>query len=286
VKQNKGLTPYPMLKAGSRDFKKSKFELEIIPAPNFKQLMLEVHFNLDNEDILKDIQEKKLCFAFHIECPATAYRIEEKTFDDNITISISEKEIREKLEIHGFIIVNVPDYAYNNDDFDDFYAGNTFALHKGNIIADCGMTYTINDSYDDIEKLPSIIKVIAAEKPACAYDVILDNDNILIKLDKKLMPIYQELGPNVFRETFQTLILLPALEMVLIRVYRDPEEYEGYHWYEVLQGLFKKNDIDLTKVKEDGTDKNSVFALVQRILANPVGKAFAELEKFGKDSEV
>ena len=74
--------------------------------------------------------------------------------------------------------------------------------------------------------------------------------------------------------------------MVLIRVYRDPEEYEGYHWYEVLQGLFKKNDIDLTKVKEDGTDKNSVFALVQRILANPVGKAFAELEKFGKDSEV
>lgn len=291
MKQNKGLTPYPMLKAGSRDFKKSKFELEIIPAPDFKRLILTVHFNLDNEDILRDIQEKKLCFALHIECPATAYRIEKKTFDDKITISISEKEIRGKLEIHGFIIVNVLDYAYNNDDFDDFYAGNTFTLHKGNIIADCGMTYTINDSYDDIEKLPSIIKVMAVENPPYAYDVVLDNDNILIRLDKKLMPIYQVLGPNVFRETFQTLILFPALEMVLIRVCEDSKNsedcrsYEEYHWYKVLQELFKKIDIDLTKINEDGTDNNSVFALVQRILDNPIGKAFAELEKFGKDSE-
>lgn len=286
MKQNKGLTPYPMLKDGTGDFKKSEFKLDVKPTPNFGQLMITVHFDLNNEAILKDIRAKKLCFAFHIECPATSYRIEERTYDDSITISISGKEIREKLELHGFIIVNAMDYTYSNDDFDDFYAGNTFALHKGNIIADSGLIYTINDSFDDIENLPSIIKVIAAENPACAYDVILDNPNILIRLDEKLRPIYQELGPNVFKKTFQSLILLPALEMVLIRVCRNPEEYEDYHWYRVLQKLLKKNDIDLTKIKEDGTDKNSVFALVQRILSDPIGKAFSELEKFGKADDV
>lgn len=73
-----------MLKDGTGDFKKSEFKLDVKPTPNFGQLMITVHFDLNNEAILKDIRAKKLCFAFHIECPATSYRIEERTYDDSI----------------------------------------------------------------------------------------------------------------------------------------------------------------------------------------------------------
>ena len=53
--------------------------MNVAVSPDFKQIKLNIEFLLDNLQLLQDIQEEKLCYAIHIECPITTYRREFQT---------------------------------------------------------------------------------------------------------------------------------------------------------------------------------------------------------------
>ena len=274
-----------MLKDGINDYKTSDFDMNVAVSPDFKQIKLNIEFLLDNLQLLQDIQKEKLCYAIHIECPTTTYRREFQTKEKKLDIEIPASVIRSRLELHAFIIVTVSDYEYNNDDFDDFYKDYPMILHKGNILADKGYTYDFQDEYDDDElaKLPSIIKVVAVDAPLCTFDVDTANDDILIKLDRKMMSIYQTLGKGVLRHTFQALVLMPTIQIVLSRLSEaskdDFDEFESYHWFKIFSKLLKKNSIDIYELNLDGTDEKSVVCLIQKIMDDPLTKAFEELDR-------
>ena len=60
MKQNKGLTSYPMLKDGINDYKTSNFDMNVAVSLDFKKIKLSIEFLLDNLQLLKDIKEEKL----------------------------------------------------------------------------------------------------------------------------------------------------------------------------------------------------------------------------------
>lgn len=277
-----------MLKDGINDYKTSNFDMNVAVSLDFKKIKLSIEFLLDNLQLLKDIKEEKLCYAIHIECPITTYRREFQTKEKKLDIEIPTSVIRSRLELHAFIIVAVSDYEYNNNDFDDFYKDYHMILHKGNILADRSYTYDFQDEYDDDElaKLPSIIKVVAVDAPLCTFDVDTANDDILIKLDRKMMSVYQMLGKGVLRQTFQALVLMPTIQIVLSRLSEasknDFDEFESYHWFKIFSKLLKKNSIDIYELNLDGTDGNSVLCLMQKIMDDPLTKAFEELDRLNR----
>lgn len=291
MKQNKGLTPYPILKEGTGDYKQSKFGMEVSIRPDFKQISLQAAFKLENAKLLQDIQAGRLCYALHIECPMTTYRKEIKTFKERLRIELPASSVRSRLELHAFVIVAVDDYEYFNDDFNDFYGDYHIMLHKGNIVADQGYIYDFQEEYDEdeLEKLPSIVKVVAVDNPACTFDVDMENDDILIKIDRKMMDIYQTLGKGPLRQTFQALILMPTIQMVLARLNeaseRDFIDFETCHWFKVFSRLLQRNSIDIKKIELGGSSTESVLPLVQKILDDPIKRAFKELERYSRGDD-
>lgn len=294
MKQNKGLTPYPILKEGTGDYKQSKFGMEISIHPDFKQIQLQAIFRLENSKLLQDIRAGKLCYAVHIECPVTTYRNEIKTYKDELHIELPASSVRSRLELHAFIIVAVDDYEYFNDDFNDFYGDYHIMLHKGNIVADQGYIYDFQEEYDEneLENLPSIVKVVAVDDPACTFDINIDNNDILIRIDRKMMEIYQMLGKGALQQTFQALILLPTIQFVLSMLSeanKSGEEgfsdFENFHWFKVLNHLLQRNSIDINTINLTGNDDDSVLCLMQKILNDPITRAFKELEKYSQGDD-
>lgn len=76
---------------------------------------------------------------------------------------------------------------------------------------------------------------------------------------------------------------MPTIQIVLSRLSEaskdDFDEFESYHWFKIFSKLLKKNSIDIYELNLDGTDEKSVVCLMQKIMDDPLTKAFEELDR-------
>ena len=104
-----------------------------------------------------------------------------------------------------------------------------------------------------------------------------NDDHILIGLSKDVYELYGNLGKTTFKSTAFTLLLLPALIIILQRMHdcRNDEDFNNRHWFQVINKLLKKNSFKLEDIK---LENDSLLSVCQSIFADPISRSFSELE--------
>lgn len=273
------LTPYPILFAYNDDYTDSTFETEVNADTQFGEVFVTVKFKLLNEGLQKLISDNTACFAIHIECPSTSFRTKFESYESEVTYKLDSNNLQDKIEVCTFIVAKKDIISYSNEKFHSDYNEYTFDLEKGNILAiGFGKEFTLLKNNDDLENLPSIIKVCKkSDIKNGAISVDTDNpDSILIGIHESIYDLYYSLGKNKFKDTILSLVLLPAIVTVLTRMKFAEEDEKEKKWYKVIENLLNVNNIEVEDLDLQNKEK-SILAIAQMIFSDSITRSFKEL---------
>ena len=274
------LSPYPILDNYGDDYVNSSFNAEYEMITRFSEIYGKIKFNLKNKEIQELINDDKAEFLVHIECPSTCYRKIFSSTENEIEFTLRSANLAKTIEIRTFIVL-IEDVAdFESVDFHPDYSGQKFNLSSHQIIAiGTGKNFNLQKDNRDLESLPSVLKIIKINnKKKGSLTVNTDNDDyIMVGLSEEVYELYARLGKNLYKATSFSLILLPALLIVLQRMHanKDDEDYKSRHWFQVINSILEKNRITL----DDFTVENdSLLTVCQSIFADPICRSFKELD--------
>lgn len=274
------LSPYPILDNYSDDYLGSSYTATFEVISQFSEVFGKLNFRLDNKDIQDLIDSKKAQFVAHIECPFTCYRTMISSFDDEVEFKFDATQVTKHIEIRTFIILVEDIKNFVSSKFHPDYQNMSFDLNAHQILAvGSAIDYDILKDDRDLDTLPSIIQIVRLkDKKKGALSVDTDSDeHILIGLSDDVFDLYAQLGKSTFKATAFSLVLLPALVVVLQRMYinRDDSSYTSMHWYQVIESILEKNG---RAIEDISIENDSLLALCQSIFADPITRSLKELE--------
>lgn len=275
------LSPYPMLDDFGDDYVDSSFKVEYEVNTQFTEIYGKLSFDLNNKEIQQLIEEKKAEYVVHIECPYTCYRTVVSSTEPEIEFKINSTNISKLIEIRTFIVLTKSVKEFSSTKFHPDYQGQTFDLDAHQIIAiGTAKNYDVKKDDRDFDSLPSILRIVKLEdKKKGTLSVNTDNDDhIVVGLSGEVYELYARLGKSTFKASAFSLVLLPALIVVIQRMHnsRDDESVNSMHWYKVIENLLNNNGYDIENLS---IDNDSLLSVCQSIFADPIAKSFKELDE-------
>ena len=278
------LSPYPILNDYGDDYIGSSFSAEIEVEPRFSEVYGEVRFHLDDADIRALIDAKAARFVVHIECPVTCYRTAISTSEDVLGFRFPADQVANKIEVRTFIVMDREVAGLTSGAFHPDRRGQSFDFRRHQIIAiGSAKDYTVKKDDRDIGSLPSILRIIPLkDKKKGTMSVDTDSgEHITIGLSEDVFELYARLGKSTFRATAFSLVLLPALVIVLQRMYlmRDDESYTSMHWYQVIESILGegRQPVETLDIQSD-----ALLSVCQSIFADPISRSLRELDSYSE----
>lgn len=273
------LSPYPILDNYGDDYVNSSFDAEYEMTTQFSEIYAKIRFHLENKEIEELIKNEKAQYLVHVECPSTCFRMKFSSTENEIEFKLSSVNLAKILEIRTFIVLTQDIKNFKSVDFHPDYLGETFNLFKHQIIAiGTEKNYILNKDDRDLESLPSVIQIMKTSDKKGSLTVNTDSDNyIMVGLSEDVYELYARLGKNTYKSTAFSLVLLPALMIVLQRMHanKDDEDYKSRHWFQVINSILENNKQKL----DDITIENDTLLMVcQSIFADPISRSFKELD--------
>lgn len=271
--------PYPVLSNENDNYNNSTFETTVEAQKSFGQLYINFKSSLQDSTIAQLIAEGKAKYALHIECPQTSFREIYQSQEPYIMAVVPDNRLRSKVDVHPFILANQRIENYDNPELNEFYKGFPITFEKGNILAlGEAVEITLFEEDEESQNLPSIVTVRRSES---AKDMVvsLNSPQIIIELPKQVYDLYAQNAGSRLKETILSLVILPGLIDVFYALKEDSADYSEYKWYQVLEQIFKKNNVPFSHIV-DGT--LPVLKAAQMVLQNPIEKAFNEIKKLNE----
>jgi hypothetical protein len=285
MKVKNSLYAYPVLSLDDEDYNEgSEFYASYTfqEATAFKPAVVQAKFHLENQELQLLIDEGKAAFYLHVESPATFYRKIVEVENGSLDVEIDVKVIRKKVEFTAFLLVkeSIENFTNNQVNMELFGENYVFPiLEKGAPLA-LGFTETLElEEKDDFQSLSSILIIAQTEKSE--YSIDYDQEKIFVYLPEAQYLNYRKYA-SVFGEVLFSSIITPVLLYVFEAMEKTRgDELEEYQWYKVI----------IAKMESFGFEKEQLyngevtsFALVQKILENPLERMFSELEGVDLDN--
>ncbi len=278
------LTPYPILNNYGDDYLNSEFKVDYEINTQFHKINCKLLFKLSNAEIEELISKNKAEYAVHVECSSTCYRKIINTSERELEFNISTDEIANLLEIRTFIVLKEDIKGYTSKNFHPDYEGEKFDLQKHMLLA-IGTAQDVKLEKDDrdLDKLSSIIQIVRLENnnKGTLTDNTDNDERILVGLSEEIYELYANLGKTLFRKTALSVVLLPALIIVIERMhmnYKD-EDYNSRHWFQVINTLLEKNGQNIETIC---IENDSLLKVCQEVFVDPIDKCFRELDVFSE----
>ncbi|GAB6256930.1 hypothetical protein [Peribacillus sp. N1] len=269
--------PYPVLHPNNDDYSNSSFQVEFVTEKVFGEFKIHAFFSLQNEGIEQLIQAGNAVYMLRVECPQTSFRKAYFNAKPEIHESIDTKHLRGKVNIHSFIIAQREITHYNNKSLNDWYKGIKIMFERGNLLAiGNAIEATLHEDNTELMDLPAIIDVHRGINKEY-MEVEINSQIILVSLPEEEYDHYASYANTRLKSTIISMIFLPCLMEVFTRMKDDREEdLVEYTWYQVMEKIFKENNLQIEDV---GTDRLPALKAAQLILRKPLKLSFKEIEK-------
>ncbi|WP_461672591.1 hypothetical protein [Priestia megaterium] len=290
MKVSKRYYPHPVLSSFSDDITEGNFKTNIKITTTKAFYTFDTDFLLTNTDILNYVNNEEACYSIHVECSDTRMRQVYQSFESHFSFEIASDKLNGKVEITPFILAAKDIQNYSNRNFHEDYAGSTFNIVKGDVVAiDEGKTFDAIKEKDELKHIPSIFTVgkFQGTDKKTPYDVDFGQTNkIVIKLSEVNFEYYRQLAQN--NETAQILsvmLLLPALVSLLEQIKSDDfdyEQFEEFRWFKVIEVRLKTLGIDLTRSSDL---PESAIVIAQKIIGDPLSGGLKTLFENASQAE-
>jgi hypothetical protein len=271
--------PYPVLHDDNDDYYDSLFVVDYITQKAFGELKIHATFTLENIGIEQLIKSGEALFMLRVECPLTSYRKAFFNVSPEIIESIDTKNLRGKVNIHSFIIAQRDIINYSNSSLNEWYKGMEITFEKGNLLAiGKAIEITLHEDNTELMDLPAIVDIHRGiDKEYMEVDIL--SQNIIISLPAIEYDLYANYANTMLKNTIISMVILPCLTEVFSKLKDNREDLELYTWYQVVDNIFKDNNIHFEDV---GTERLSALKAAQLILRKPLTSSFKEMEKISR----
>lgn len=273
------LSPYPILDNYGDDYIDSSFTVDYEVDTQFTEIYGKLTFNLENDEIKTLIAERKAVYTVHIESPSTCYREVLTSEDAELEFKLNASLVSKVIEIRTFIVLTQDIKQFSSKKFHPDYQGESFDLETHQIIAiGTAKDYDVKKDDRGLDSLPSILRIVKLEdKRKGTLSVNTDGDEyIVVGLPEEIFELYVRLGTSMFKATSFSLVLLPALMVVIQRMCngKDDEAINSMHWYKVIESLLRNNGFNIDDLS---IDNDSLLVVCQSVFADPIARSFKEL---------
>jgi hypothetical protein len=244
-----------------------------------------------NNEIQDLITKGQAMLVYHLECSQTGFRTAISTDKNVFSKTISNKEVRGRLQICPFIVASENIVDFYSDSFNDDYSGFKFLIESGCVMA-ISKQYNLDVEFEinELTNTPSVFAIIKNdEENALGIDVEMNSRRIIIKLPIEEFENYKRIQrePTV-QPILNSLVVIPTLTFVLEEVSkRDPAdryEYNDYAWYRAVKKALA-NQFDC-KIESDEYNELNYIETSQKLINTPIGDALRTLSfGFGQDIE-
>jgi hypothetical protein len=281
--------PYPIINSQKNlsSYESSKFELKTeIEQTDEKCILKDIHYELNNDQLNRLIQENKIGVYCLIECGSTVYRklFPISTQPSNIEIELAK--LRDNVTVSVFGVAKQPLYNFIDDDFVVDYHGYAFNIDEHDILlADDGFRFNVDYDENQDNKISSIFLVIRDDGIADeTFNVESNEKKICIYLPTLQYERYEGLKDiDYFKNLFFSILLIPALvsELNKIRDQFNAAEYDlddiedEYKWFRAIIKQYKQvfsEEFTIDKLRD-----LDLLILSQRLINMPVTKGIDEI---------
>lgn len=275
--------PYPVLAYFLDDYKdKHAFDVKITQVKDGFNTKLVFEATLTNKELLGLVRSRKALFVCHLECSQTGFRKVTRTDRFSLSYVLSNREVKNIVQICPFIVATEDITSYSSTDFDDDYKGMTFDIEEGCVLAvGQQVDADVSDSIDDLANTPSIFSIVQNTDEAIQEMKVDGNgDKIVIQLPFNDYYSYKSLSQNPkFEPVLNALTIVPALVFVIEEMKQwNREEMNSREincgWFRSIKHVLSKEfNCDV----ESGLSDMDSMELAQKLIGSPLPSAFAEL---------
>lgn len=274
--------PYPVMDRSNDSYKEFSFSVQTSAKKEGYNVLFEFESDIGDPIVSDLILNGRAVFAYHIQCAQTCYRGVFETSDKKYTIKIKEDDLNGIVEVCPFVIAKENIEGFSSDNFSKDYAGFSFEIDKGGILAIGDQTqHNINKELNDLSNTSSIFVVTANPAPTVEnMKVDIRDTKILVVLPQEQFGIYRSVSKNpVIQKTIHAMVFIPALMYVLTELKYKLEQsggsgfadFEDYRWLISLEKVSRKH---FSKSLEELLNQYEPLELAQMLLKNPMNVAF------------
>lgn len=261
--------PHPVL--GIKNDVSGSLDVKLSGSADNEFVYLEPKFNITgNNDIKQLIESEKAHFVCQVNCKGTLFRTSFTTKKYlNNKFQIPANQLNGKIEIDFLICTTDRLPGYRNSNFHEDYAGYTFSLAKGEILAYGGRAeYFPKKSYEQLKSVSSIMMIVRDKKESGPFKVDFGNERIVISLCGEDYERYQLISshPNHEAAIHSGLVLPVLIEAINLIDSAEGDEFRDHQWYQILKAVVEKEYAGYS------------IMTAQKILDNPLSRAFLGLE--------
>ena len=270
--------PYPVLGIGD----------DITPSPGFAsdpnvskatgKYIFEVTLDMSNADIDNQIKNANASYVCEVECSRTLLRKCFFSQKPHFKIELAKTLLAERVSFQFSVIALKDIKGYSNSQCHEDYAGYSFDLEPGDLLAFIGQfTYDVDIKYDKLKSVGSFMQITESKMDKMPR-FLLGGDKIDIKLPTELYNMYREsiMGNRQFSNIIHSSIVFNALVTGLLYYDANKETL----WARTLKYRID-NESALEKFRDNKTleteDPEEVMELAQILLMDPYKRLLESL---------
>lgn len=245
-------------------FSVAKIEKTVYP----DYYLLSFSFEITNQSLLDYIRARKAEIVVQFSCSNTFYRGAYRTFDLTGSVQLPSEKLREKVQVAFYVCscTDIPDYRLEGVHPD--YAGMSFEVEKGDVLALGGTTSFIAEkTYDPLNAPIDSLFRFKAVKEQGSFDIELDDDKIVVTIPEEEFKLQAQAGQTKLSGMIHSSIVLPALICAIQQM--DDELFKNYAWVDRIKEIARDRSVNL----------KYPLRAAQIILGNPVNRCFSETFK-------
>ncbi len=272
--------PYPVLAYYSDDYISSSFDAAINVEHAGYDVKISFEAALNCNGLSELISNGKAQYIYHLECSQTGYR---DVVTGNKTIVIDRKRICGELHICPFIVAVTNIDGYSSKDFHEDYAGLSFDIEAGCVLAVGKQTNVyIDKDIEDFSETPSIFSVICNSDETVKEMLVdySDTHKIIIQLPMLDWYTYKQLYRiPATQAVVNAIVVVPALSYVLSFISKiniqDRQDLQSNSWYRALKKVL--NDKFSCDIESETFADENTLVLAQKLIDYPGCEAFRAL---------
>lgn len=259
--------PFPYLADFSKDYLKTKFDLEIGYKFEKGNILIKAGYSINNEEIVDSLKDNTLKVVLKMVCSSMGLSktVPFKKDRNDMQLTLDSMSLDGEVDFTAYLIAN-DDFTLQNTDFSTFWQNESPVVKSGNVIGESNdRTLTITHMKSGSKK--SIFKFMPDPKKEDSdpYSVILDDkDAIIFKLNKTMFRVFNNIKDKNKQYVYLAFIIPTISDILRQMININEDEYgevvqndfnikhSSKRWYMVLQDNYMKafNGIDPTNANE------------------------------------
>lgn len=266
--------PHPILADATGDYgsKFFRISLDVKEEANAGSVLLTGNLDMDDESLLKLINDGKASSGLMIHCQETYLDKFEKLRIGDISVDLSGGKVRGKVYVRGVVVALQDNTMLDSHAITDEFSEESRLVNAGDLLA---MTdeLSFEAGLEKLAPMESIFRLKRHdEMPEGVFDLDLEGEAIEIFVAPSLHQFLSLLREQTAKDTLLSALYLPVV-MSVLEAMRDEQAYEGRRWHSVMTARFSAEGIDLRTA--------DLVTTAQRLLDSPLGSLQKVFEKLG-----